>query len=73
MAFRGRADDGPLIVVFGSSHPSSTNKNVVKVGPPLNFFSGSAHERHRSVTKVDREFNSRLLITFANSLDPDLA
>ena len=45
MAFRWRADDGPLIVIFGSSHPSSTKKqqkNVVKVRPPLTKFSGSA-------------------------------
>ena len=34
MAFRWRAFDGPLIVVLGSSLPSSTKKNVVKVGPP---------------------------------------
>ena len=26
MAFRWRADDGPLLVVFGSSLPSSTKK-----------------------------------------------
>ena len=54
MTFRWRDDDDPLIVVFGSSHPSSTSeknynkkkqkKNVVKVGPPLTKFSGSAHE-----------------------------
>ena len=44
MAFRWRADDGPLIVVLGSSLPSSTKKKVVKVGPPLTTFSGSAHE-----------------------------
>ena len=31
---RWRAGDRPLIVVFGSSLPSST-KNVVKVGSPL--------------------------------------
>ena len=47
MAFRWRADDGPLIVVFGSSHPSSTNKkkkkNIVKVGTILTKFSGSVH------------------------------
>ena len=46
MAFRWRADDGPLIVIFEFSHPSSTKnqqkKNVVKVGPPLTKFSGSA-------------------------------
>ena len=40
MAFRRRADDGPLIVVLGSSLPSSIKKktkktNVVKIGPPL--------------------------------------
>ena len=34
-AFRWRADDGPLIVVFGSSLLSSTKK---KVGPPLKKF-----------------------------------
>ena len=47
MAFRWRAHDGPLIVVLGSSLPSSTKKktkkNVVKVGPPLTKLSGSAH------------------------------
>ena len=35
MAFPWQADDGPLIVVWGSSLPSSTKNNVVKVGPPL--------------------------------------
>ena len=36
-----RADVGPLMVVFGSSLPSSTKKkNVVKVGPPLAKLSG---------------------------------
>ena len=44
MAFRWRADDGPLIGVLGSSLPSSTKKkNVVKVGSPLTKLSGSAH------------------------------
>ena len=46
-----RANDDPLIVVFGSSLPLSTKKkkkkkkrkNVVKVGPPLTKLSGSAH------------------------------
>ena len=38
MSFRWRTDDGLLIVVFGSSLPSSTEKNVVKVGPTLTFF-----------------------------------
>ena len=37
-AIKRRADDGPLIVVFGSSLPSSTKKN----GPPLTKLSGSA-------------------------------
>ena len=43
LAFRWRADDGPLIVVLGSSLPSSTKKNVC-VGPPLTKLSGSAHD-----------------------------
>ena len=43
MAFRWRADDGPIIVVFEASHPSSTKYKVVKVGPPLTKFSGPAH------------------------------
>ena len=43
MVFRWRTDDGPFIVVFGSSLPSSTKKPV-KVGPPLSILSGSAHE-----------------------------
>ena len=39
------AYSGPLIVVFGSSLPSSTKKtqNVLKVGPPLTKLSGSGH------------------------------
>ena len=40
MAFGWRADVGPLIMVFGSSLPSSSKKTVVK--PPLTKFSGSA-------------------------------
>ena len=45
MAFRWRADDGPLKVGHGSSLPPSTLKtNVVKVGSPLTNLSGSAHE-----------------------------
>ena len=45
MAFRWRADDGPLIVLFESTQPSSTKKKQkkVKVGPPQTKFSGSAH------------------------------
>ena len=46
MAFRWRANDGPLIMVFGSSHPSSTKKRKNKIKrcqswPPLPKFSGS--------------------------------
>ena len=48
MAFRWRADDGPLIVVVESSLPSS-KKNVVKVGPSLSKFSGSAHEESAEI------------------------
>ena len=44
LAFCWRADEGPLIVVFGSSLPSSNNKkNVVEVGPPLTKLPVSAH------------------------------
>ena len=39
MAFRWRADDGPLIVLVGSYH----HKKRCKVGPPLAKLSGSAH------------------------------
>ena len=40
-------DDGPLMMVLGSSLPSSTKKRkkrVVKVGPILTKLSGSAHD-----------------------------
>ena len=43
MAFHWRADDGPLIVVFGSSLPSSPNKKNQSWTPPLTKLSGSAH------------------------------
>ena len=46
MAFRWRGDDGQLIVVLGSTLPSSTKKigkKIVKVGHPLTKLSGSAH------------------------------
>ena len=43
MAFRWRANDGPLTVVIGSSPHQLKQK--VKVGPPLTKFSGSAHEQ----------------------------
>ena len=35
MAFRWRADDGPHIVVFGSSHPSSTKKKRCQSWTPF--------------------------------------
>ena len=43
--FRWRANDGKLIMVFGSFLPSSTKEknNVVTVGPPLTNLSGSTH------------------------------
>ena len=43
MAFHRRADDGALILVLGSSLPSSSKKHVIKVGPPLTKLSGPAH------------------------------
>ena len=48
MAFRWRAVDDPLIVVFGSPlpPPHKAKKNFVIVGPPLTKFSGSAHDIH---------------------------
>ena len=42
MAFRLQADDGPLIVVFGSYHPSSSKKRC-QCWTPLTKLSGSAH------------------------------
>ena len=49
MAFRWRAVDGPLIVVFGSfllsSNYKKEKKNFVKVGPPLTILSGAAHAK----------------------------
>ena len=41
MAFHWRADDGPLLVVLGSSLPSSTKKR--QSWTPLTKLSGSAH------------------------------
>ena len=46
MAFRWRANDGPLIVVHGSSPhilKKKKKKNLVLVGPSLTKLSGSAH------------------------------
>ena len=45
IAFRWRADDGPIIVVFGSSFPSST-KNRCQRWTPLIKLSGSAHDNN---------------------------
>ena len=47
VAFRWRADIGPLMAVFGSSLPLSTkkhNQQTVKVGPHLTKLSAFAHE-----------------------------
>ena len=59
--FPWRADDGPLIVVvFGSFLiPSSTKKNVVRVGPPLGKPSGSAHVLWFGLQSVTVAFSSR--------------
>ena len=58
MAFRWRANGAPLKVVFGSSLPSSTKKNVVKVGPPLTKLSGSAHViKVRKTAKIGINYN----------------
>ena len=46
MVFRWWADDGPYIVTFGSSIPSSKKqqqKNIIKFGQPLTKNSGSVH------------------------------
>ena len=43
-AKRKRADDGSLILVVDPFIPSSTIKNVVKVGPPLIKLSGSGND-----------------------------
>ena len=46
MAFRWRADDGPLLLVFGSPHQQKEIKKQtkkLKVGPPLKNLSESAH------------------------------
>ena len=48
MAFRRRADGGPLIMVFGSFLSSSKK---VKIGPPLTKLSGSAHVVHTLIKR----------------------
>ena len=50
MAFRWRADDGPLSVLFGSSFPSSKKKLDPEFGTPLAKLSGSAHALHTEIT-----------------------
>ena len=54
-----RGDDGPLIVLFGSTHTSSTKKNVAKVGPPLTKISGSAHDWYRYNIKKKNKANKK--------------
>ena len=56
IAFRWRANDGPLLVLFGSSLPSSKrNKknNIVRVGPPLAKLSGSVHAFKSCLLQTD--------------------
>ena len=48
MAFRWRADGGPLILAFGSSLKLKTK--IVK-DPPLTKHSGSAHAKMYGVNK----------------------
>ena len=70
--FRWRADNDPLIVLFGSSVPSST-KNVYKtrsqIRPPMTKRSGSAHVKDWAIlepcVQTDEsplEFNPRCKI-----------
>ena len=78
MVFRWRAEDGPLIVVLGSSLPSSTKKkkkkkNIVKVGPPLTKLSGSAHAiifpyRHTNptITSAYLHLKSRIALCYGS-------
>ena len=44
-------DDGPLIVVCGSSLPSPTKKSVAKVAPTPTKLSGSAHAIYDAPSK----------------------
>ena len=44
MAFRWRANDGPIKAVFGLSIPHQLQKNVIKFGPHLTKLSGSAYD-----------------------------
>ena len=59
MAFRWRADDGPLIVAFGSSLPSLTKINVVKVRPLWqNFLDPHTVAHHGHCEVMDSEIKS---------------
>ena len=49
MAFRWRADIGPLLVVFGSALPVLNYCQCCRVGPPLTKLSGSAHEKNQYI------------------------
>ena len=47
LARRWRADDGPILVVFGSTHHlKKQKKNVVSVGPPLDQRMGDVDHKH---------------------------
>ena len=70
MSFCWRTDDGPLIEIFGSSLPSSTEKNVVKVGPTLTFFSGSAHDVYNT-DKISECMGFGYLSEYVSSQDSD--
>ena len=59
MAFRWWADDGQLIVVLGSSLPSSAKKTIVKVGPPQTKLSGPAHDAGNIDGRVDPDYVSQ--------------
>ena len=52
MAFRWRAVDGPLIVVFDPPSYHQLKEKIVKVGPSLAKFSGSAHVIRASVEEI---------------------
>ena len=54
MAFRWRADDGPPVLVFRSSHHSSTRKKK------LSKISGSAHAMHNYLDRCEQCTTVRL-------------
>ena len=45
LSFRWRADDGPLLVVFGSSLPHNLKKTLSELGPLWQYFM-DAHEAY---------------------------